>query len=97
MTSALSLLKRSCKEASMPFPMHGIVIAGMRVALSASVESILHALAQSEEAREDAELIAEERGGEFADAEAALDELEAQEAEALDLLRGVADVQNVRY
>ncbi len=53
--------------------------------------------AQSEEAREDAEAIAEERGAELADAEAALDELEAQEAEALELLRGVADVQHVRH
>ena len=53
-------------------------------------------LTQSEEAREDAEAIAEERCAEFADAEAALDELEAQEADALELLRGDVDVRHVR-
>ena len=51
---------------------------------------------QSEEAREDAEALAEERGGELGDVEAALEEMEAQEAEALDLLRNDRDVRHVR-
>ncbi len=54
------------------------------------------AVMQSEEAREDAEMVAEERGGELADVEAALEEMEAQEAEALDLLRNDRDVRDVR-
>ncbi len=51
---------------------------------------------QSEEAREEAEMLAEERGGELADVEAALEEMEAQEAEALNLLRNDRDVRHVR-
>ena len=50
---------------------------------------------QAEEMRDDAEAVAAERGEELADVEAALEELEAQEAEALDLLRSVDDVQRV--
>ena len=51
---------------------------------------------QSEEAREDAEALAEERCRELADVEAALEEMEAQEAEALDLLRNDGEVRHVR-